>query len=101
MNQAANRYLIETLEPTGGDSFFAWNFFDAILAPKEGYSAYVFEDTAAAYLSRHPEVRALMNNKKNTDSTFAKSGGAQLHFVYDHSPYREPGYLRYPVYRVE
>lgn len=100
MNQSANRYLVETLEPAGGDSFFAWNFFDAILTPKEGYSAYVFEDTAAAYLQRHAEVRAMMEEKKRTDSTFANSADAQLHFVFDHSIYGEPGYLRYPVFRV-
>src|SRR5690606_16794596 len=31
LNQPANRYLVETLDPRGGDSFFAWNFFDGIL----------------------------------------------------------------------
>lgn len=100
MNQVANRYLMETLEPTGGDSFFAWNFFDAILAPKEGYSAYVFEDIAADYLKSHPEVQTLLQQKRAADSTFAHSASAQLHFVYEHSPYAEPGYLRYPVYRI-
>jgi hypothetical protein len=101
MNQAANRYLIETLEPTGGDSFFAWNFFDAILTPKEHYSDYVFEDTAAAYVGRHPEIGQLIAEKKKTDSVFAKSAEAQLQFVYEHTVYAEPGYLRYPVYRVD
>ena len=37
MNQAANRFLIETLEPQAEDSYFAWNFFDAILGQKEGF----------------------------------------------------------------
>jgi hypothetical protein len=101
MDQVANRYLMETLEPTGGDSFFAWNFFDAILGQKEGYSAYVFEDIAADYLKGHPEVEKLLEQKRTTDSTFAKSASAQLHFVYEHSPYSEPGYLRYPIFRVE
>lgn len=101
MNQTGNRYLMETLEPTGGDSFFAWNFFDAILTPKEHYSEYVFEDTATAYIGRHPEIRQLIEEKKKTDSTFAKSADAQLYFVYEHSVYAEPGYLRYPVYRID
>jgi Zinc carboxypeptidase len=35
MNQPANRYIMEMLEPTADDSFFAWNFFDAILQQKE------------------------------------------------------------------
>lgn len=100
MNQAANRYLIETLEPAGGDSFFAWNFFDAILGRKEGFSDYVFEDTGVEYLRQHPEVKAALDSKKATDSAFARNGEAQLEFIYQHSPYAEPGYLRYPVYRV-
>ncbi|HEX7845421.1 MAG TPA: M14 family zinc carboxypeptidase, partial [Chitinophagaceae bacterium] len=36
LNQSANRFLIETLEPQGEDSYFAWNYFDAILGQKEG-----------------------------------------------------------------
>ena len=50
MNQVANRFLIETLEPQAEDSYFAWNYFDAILGQKEGYSAYAFEDIAADYV---------------------------------------------------
>ena len=43
-NQALNRYIVETLEPQGVDSFFAWNFFDSVLGEKEYFSDYVFED---------------------------------------------------------
>ncbi len=38
VNQAANKYIIETLEPQAPDSFFAWNFFDSILMQKEHFS---------------------------------------------------------------
>lgn len=101
LNQVANRYLVETLEPTGGDSFFAWNFFDAILTRKEGYSAYVFEDIAAEYLRSNPSLQAELQNKRAADSVFAGSAEAQLRYVYEHSPFAEPGYLRYPVFRVK
>lgn len=100
MNQAANRYLMETLEPAGGDSFFAWNFFDAILGQKEGYSTYVFEDTAAEYLKEHPEQKKLLEEQRAKDTTMAKSASAQLNFVYRNSPWNEPGFMRYPVFRV-
>ena len=53
LNQVANRYLIETLEPHNEDSYFSWNYFDAILGQKEGYSAYAFEDIAADYLKKN------------------------------------------------
>jgi hypothetical protein len=49
LNQTANRFLIETLEPQGEDSYFAWNFFDPILGQKEGCSDYAFEDIAAEF----------------------------------------------------
>ena len=100
MNQAANHFLIETLEPQAEDSYFAWNFFDAILGQKEGYSAYAFEDIAAEYLKNNPEIKAKLQQKKNTDTAFAKDGAAQLNFVYENSIYFEPVNMRYPVYRV-
>ena len=100
LNQAANRFLIETLEPQAEDSYFAWNFFDAILGQKEGYSHYVFEDKAAEWLQAHPDVKAKLDQRRAADSAFAKSASAQLDFVFKNSPYYEPDHLRYPVYRV-
>ena len=101
MNQVANRFLIEVLEPRGNDSYFAWNFFDAILQQKEGYSNYMFEDKAADYLRSHPDVKAKLEQKRRSDTTFAKSARAQLDFVFENTPYKEPDHLRYPVYRIE
>ena len=51
------RFLIEVLEPEGPDSYFNWNFFDAILQQKEWYSAYVFEDEAAEILNSNAEFK--------------------------------------------
>lgn len=99
--QAADKYLVETLEPTSNDGFFAWNYFDAILQQKEGYSDYRWEDVAAKYLSEHPDVKQLLEEKKRTDTSFAASASMQLRFVYQHSPYYEPAHLRYSVYRVD
>ena len=100
MNQIANRFLIETLEPQGEDSYFSWNFFDPILGQKEGYSDYAFEDIAAEYLKNHPDVKTKLVQRRSSDSAFAKNGRAQLDFVFQNSPYFEPAYLEYPVYRV-
>ena len=100
MNQTANRFLIETLEPIGEDSYFAWNYFDAILGQKEGYSGYSFEDSAAIFLEKNPDLRKRLEQRKATDTTFAKSANAQLNFVYQNSPFFEPSLLRYPVYRL-
>jgi hypothetical protein len=100
MNQPANRYIIEMLEPTGDDSFFAWNFFDAILQQKEGYSDYRWEDVAAEYLKNNPDLKKKLEEKKLTDAKFATNASAILDFIYKNSPYYEPVHNRYPVYKV-
>ncbi|OQP51344.1 hypothetical protein A4H97_27590 [Niastella yeongjuensis] len=100
LDQPANRFLMEVLEPQADDSYFAWNYFDGILGRKEGFSAYAFEDIAAQYLNEHPDVRKLLEARKSTDTAFAKSASAQLDFVYRNSPYYEPDHMKYPVYRI-
>jgi Zinc carboxypeptidase len=99
-NQAANRYIVETLEPQAPDSFFAWNFFDSVLGQKEHFSAYVFEDVAAEMLRKDPILKQKLDDKKKADAEFAKNGAAQLEFIYRQSPHFEQSYSRYPVYRI-
>jgi hypothetical protein len=99
-DQPEKRFLVEMLEPTGDDSYFSWNFFDAVLQQKEGYSDYRWEDVAAAYLKSNPDLRDKLEEKKKQDSLFAKNASAQLNFVYKNSPYYEPAHLRYPVFRL-
>jgi hypothetical protein len=98
--QKADRFLVEVLEPTMDDSYFSWNFFDAILQQKEGYSAYRWEDVAADWLNKNPDLRKQLEEKKQADPKFAANANAQLDFVYKNSPYYEPAHLRYPVYRL-
>ena len=100
MAQEGNRFLIETLEPQAEDSYFAWNYFDGILGQKEGYSGYAFEDIAADYLKNNAGLQKKLNDRKATDTSFAKNAGAQLNFIYQNSPWMETAYLKYPVYRV-
>lgn len=100
LEQSAKRFIIEVLEPQASDSYFYWNFFDAILVQKEGYSDYAYEENAAEYLAAHPDVQILLNEKRQTDTAFAANAGAQLEFVYRHSPYIEPRHNLYPVYRI-
>lgn len=100
VNQPQNRYIVETLEPQGVDSFFAWNFFDSILSQKEYFSAYVFEDTAAKLLQENPALRKQLEEAKSQNEALAKSASAQLDWVYRHSNYLEKTVNRYPVGRV-
>lgn len=99
-NQICNRYIVETLEPQGEDSFFAWNFFDGILQQKEYFSDYVFEDLAAEILKKEPQLRAELEKIKAENEQFAKSSFEQLLWVYQHSAYYEPTHNVYPVGRI-
>ena len=99
-NQGLNRYIVETLEPQGVDSFFAWNFFDSVLGEKEGYSDYVYEDVAAEQLKADPDLRKKLEDEKTKNPDLAKSARGQLNFVYRNSPNFEKTYLRYPVGRL-
>lgn len=98
--QKGSRFLMEVLEPQAEDSYFAWNFFDPILGQKEGFSDYVFEETAAEFLKANPAVKQQLEQRRATDSAFAKNAAAQLNFVYQLSPYYEPSHNLYPVYRI-
>lgn len=94
------KYLLETLEPEAPDSFFNWNFFDAVLQQKEGYSAYVFEDLAVDILKKNPSLKEKLDKKKAEDKAFAENGSAQLDWIYKNSAYYEASHLTYPIYRI-
>jgi hypothetical protein len=100
LNQPANRYIVETLEPQATDSYFNWGFFDAILQQKEWFSDYVFEDTAEEILKNNPSLKAEFEKKKSEDKKFAESAWDQLAFIHQHSGYQEKSHNRYPVGRM-
>jgi len=100
VNQDANRYIVETLEPNAPDSWFAWNFFEPVLMQKEYFSAYVFEDLAARFLDENPAVREELNAKRKADPEFAESASQQLDWVYRKSPWYEQTHRMYPVARI-
>lgn len=99
-NQRCNRYIVETLEPEGGDSFFAWNFFDGILQQKEWFSDYIFEEKADSILRSNPALKTQLATKQKSDSVFAQSHWMQLSFIYRNSGYMEKTFNRYPVTRL-
>ncbi len=99
-NQQMNRYIIETLEPQAPDSWFSWNFFDAILNQKEYFSPYVFEDLAKKILETNPTLKLKLEEKKAKNPEFKNSSYQQLEFVYQNSKYFEKTYRRYPIGRL-
>ncbi|NRB83420.1 MAG: M14 family metallopeptidase [Winogradskyella sp.] len=99
-DQKALRYLLETLEPTGPDSFFNWNFFDTILQQKEGFSPYIWEDRAKMVLRTNPKLQIEYNIKVSYDEEFANNWYAQLDWIHKKSNNYEKAHLQYPVYRL-
>ncbi|MDT0646107.1 M14 family metallopeptidase [Zunongwangia sp. F260] len=98
--QDGARYLLETLEPTTVDSFFNWNFFDAVLQQKEHFSPYVFEDIAKQLLDTNPQLKEEFEEKRDSDSEFRNDSYAQLEWIHRRSNHYEEAHLRYPIFRV-
>ena len=101
LNQPANKFVVEALEPEAVDSYFNWNFFDSILQQKEWFSDYVFEDIAADMLKQNPTLEQQLEQKKATDPEFAKNAWQQLYWLYQKSDHFEKSVRRYPVARVQ
>ncbi len=101
VDQPENRFIVETLEPQAVDSYFAWGLFDATLQEKEYFSSYVFEDRATEILKNDSALKKEFDEKKKADSKFAADADEQLNYIYQHSPYFEKSYRRYPVVRLK
>ena len=70
------------------------------MGQKEGYSSYVFEDTAAELLKKDPDLRKKLEEEKTKNPDLAKTGRMQLDFVYKNSAYFEKTTMRYPIGRL-
>lgn len=98
VNQRNKRFLLNVLEPTMPDSYFAWNFYDSHLQQKEYFSPYVFEDFAAELLEENPALKLELEEKKKSNKAFAENSWAQLYFIYQHSKFYEPTHNILPIY---
>ena len=98
--QPGIRYLLETLEMQAVDSFFNWNYFDAILQQKEGFSPYVFEDYALEFLEQNPKIKEQLIQKQKSDADFNQDSYKQLNWIFKQTPMFESAYNRYPIYKL-
>ncbi|MGV3611559.1 MAG: M14 family zinc carboxypeptidase [Fluviicola sp.] len=100
-DQDKANFILTVLEPRCEDSYFAWNLMDSYIQEKEYFSAYVFEDEAAKLLKENPSLREQLEKKKAEDPEFAKSGEAQLFFIYQNSQrFEKKTFNRLPIYKV-
>ncbi len=101
MKQRGARYVFETLEPLGVDSFFRWGFFDSILDKKEHYSDYLFEDEAERLLAAEPDLSAKFRAWQTAHPDLAARAEAVLDFIFHHCErYAEPNWRLYPIFRI-
>jgi hypothetical protein len=102
LDQDRARYVVETLEPLGHDSFFRWGFFNSVLEKKEAYSDYVFEDHALELLRDEPALASAFAQWKVAHPELLSSQDAVLDFIYANCErYREPEWRRYPVLMLD
>lgn len=99
-DQRARRYLVEVLELEAHDSFWVWGLFDSALQRKEHYSSYVFEDTAAALLASDADLAADFVAAQKAHPEWTDSPDLALQWLYERSPFSEPGGGRYPVLKT-
>jgi hypothetical protein len=98
-HQPGIKYIMETLEPAGQDSFFKWNYFDSILQQKEGFSSYVFESTAKEFLTKNEALKREFDSIKMSNKNFRESNYQQLEWIHKRSPNYEKAHLTYPIYK--
>ncbi len=96
--QPSRRFLLQVLEPTNEDSYFAWNFFDSILQQKEWFSDYVFEEIAEKLLKDDSVLKRRFEEQLKSDPSLQSDHWNQLYWIYKNSPYYEKTAYRYPVY---
>lgn len=100
-NQTSNRFIAEVLNPMCEDSYFAWNFFDAVLNAKEGFSDYAFEEDADKLLAENPELRKKTEEWKQQNPDKLNNPYEVLGFIFRNSLLYEPEHNRVPVFMIE
>lgn len=100
MNQEAANVAIHLLEPDSPDSLLYWGFFNSIFEQKEYGESYMIEKIAPDLLAKDPDLKKQFEEKLK-DPEFAKSPGARLRFIYEHSPwFTEQKVGFYPILRA-
>jgi hypothetical protein len=96
----ANRLTMQLMEPEAPDSLLRWGFFQTIFEQKEYFSDYIFEPIAEKMLAENAELKKEFDAALAKDPAFAANSRARLTWLFERSPYFEPGKDIYPVLRV-
>ena len=99
-DQRTGKVLMNLLEPGAPDALVGWGFFNAIFEQKEYAESYVMERVADSLFRVDDTLRTAFWDAVHADTALAKSPGARLNWVYQHSPWRDRFQNRYPVERI-
>jgi hypothetical protein len=95
--QKAGELAVHLLHPEAPDSFFAWGEFNTIFQRTEYMENYALIPFAEKMLADDPKLAQEFDKKVNQDKDFAKNADARLNWLYEHSPFYDQAYLKYPV----
>jgi hypothetical protein len=85
------------LHPEAPDSFFAWGEFNTIFQRTEYMENYALLPYARNMLKDNPKLALEFDKKISQDDAFAKDADARLNWLYEHSPFYDQAYLKYPI----
>ncbi len=99
-DQPLGDLAIHMLEPVCADSLFAHGFITGCLDEVDYIEGYVIAPMADTMLEADPELRRQFDAELARDPAFAADPIARLKWFYARSPYRDDGYLLYPIGRA-
>jgi len=95
--QKSGELAVHLLHPEAPDSFFSWGEFNTIFQRTEYMENYALIPYARQMLKDNPKLALAFDKKINNDKEFAKDADARLNWLYEHSPFYDQAYLKYPI----
>jgi hypothetical protein len=95
--QKAGELAVHLLHPEAPDSFFAWGEFNTIFQRTEYMENYALIPYARKMLKDNPTLALAFDKKINDDKAFSLDPDARLNWLYEHSPFYDQAYLKYPI----
>jgi hypothetical protein len=95
--QKAGELAVHLLHPEAPDSFFSWGEFNTIFQRTEYMENYALIPFARNMLKEKPKLALQFDQKLKTEKSFASDADARLDWLYQHSPFYDEAYLKYPI----
>ncbi len=99
-NQRTAILIAHLLEPKAPSSLLWWGYFNTIFEQKEYSESYVMEAMAREMIKNDPKLLQEFEEKKKSDSAFAKSPQEILNWFYRKTPYWDNHKDLYPIGKI-